>query len=103
MFCPAGVDHLEEGNMKVIDHKKIDITDEEYEYYKEIVKHFTTENNNGTEYFHDLFDVDDAGFITMIRPSLTSPVPWAVLFFLQQVMIAQRLRFVDNMRSKEQK
>jgi hypothetical protein len=88
--------------MKVIDHKKIDITDEEYEYYKEIVKYFTKDNNDGTEFFHDLFDVDSNGFITIIKPKLSFPVPWAVLFFLQQVMISQRLRLFDN-RAKEQK
>jgi len=87
--------------MKVIDHQKVDITDEEYEYYQELVKQFTDENNKGTDYFKGLFRTDEDGFITIIKPTKT--VPWAVLFFVQQVMITQRLRIFDQLRKKETK
>ena len=83
--------------MKVgIDYKEVDISKEEHEYYKEIVKQV-----GDKECFKELFDVDDRGFITTIRPKTN--VPWAVLFFLQQIMISQRLRLIDNFVSKQEK
>lgn len=87
--------------MKVIDYKKVDMTDEEHNYYKELVTQFTDDTTKGTEYFKDLFDVDDDGFIMLIKP--TKSIPWAILFFIQQLMISQRLRIIDQLRKKEQK
>ena len=44
--------------MKQIDNKKIDISDEEYEYYLELVKGLSSDTFNGASYFEDLFEVD---------------------------------------------
>lgn len=80
--------------MKVVGNKKINITDKEYEYYLQLVERFTEENgDSGEMYFVNLFDTDDNGFITLIRTEKS--IPWAVLFFVQQVMINQRLRVND--------
>ena len=83
--------------MKVgIDYKEIDLSKEEHDYYKEIVK-----QTGDKEFFKDLFEVDDRGFITMIKPKTN--VPWVVLFFVQQIMISQRLRLIDNFILKQGK
>jgi hypothetical protein len=81
---------------KVIDYKKVDMSEDEFNYYKHLVKIFTDKEKNisGKVYFKDLFDVDDSGFITLIKTEKS--VPWAVLFFIQQVMVSQRLRFTDD-------
>ena len=81
---------------KVIDYKKIDISNDEYNYYKHLVEVFSDEEKNikGTIYFKDLFDVDKSGLITLIKTEKS--VPWAILFFVQQLMVSQRLRFVDD-------
>lgn len=86
--------------MKVIDYQNVDMTEEEFAYYKELVNQCTTNNFKGQEYFRDLFKTDEDGFIILITPNKS--VPWAVLFFVQQVMINQRLRFIDQIR-KERK
>ena len=87
--------------MKVIDYKKIDITDEEFDYYKQLVTQHTTPIFAGTDYFKGLFETDDEGFIYMITPKQS--IPWEVLFFIQQVMINQRLRVIDTLRKMDNK
>lgn len=72
------------------------MADEEYEYYCEIVKSFSTDTFNGASYFEGLFEVDKEGFITLIKP--TKSIPHLVLFFCQQLMISQRLRYIDEWR-----
>ena len=81
---------------KVIDYKKVNMSEEEFNYYKHLVEIFTDKEKNisGSVYFKDLFDVDENGFITLIKTEKS--VPWAILFFIQQLMISQRLRFTDD-------
>ena len=84
---------------KVIDYKKVDMSEDEYSYYKHLTEVFSDKEKNieGTVYFKDLFDVDKDGFITLIKTEKS--VPWAVLFFAQQIMISQRLRSIDDINS----
>lgn len=79
-----------------IDNRKIDLTDQEIEYYNSLVKEW------GKEYFSDLFETDNKGYITIIKP--IKDVPWVVLFFMQNVMINQQLRSNDErIRALEKK
>lgn len=80
--------------MKAMGYKKVDMADEEFAYYKSLVKRHGTE-----QHFVDLFDTDDEGFITLLTPK--TGVPWEIIFFVQNVMINQRLRVIDNFRKKE--
>lgn len=83
---------------KVIDYKKVDMTDQEFLYYKELVKQFSTDTFNAEEFFRDLFDTDDYGFIVMIMPKKS--IPMVILHFVQMLMINQRLRIIDELREK---
>jgi len=80
--------------MRAIDYKKVDMTDAEYDYYTKLVKTHSDEYSTGEVFFKDLFDTDDDGFITMITPDKS--VPWAILWFVQNLMINQRMRVIDN-------
>lgn len=80
--------------IKAIDYKKIDLTEAEHEFYQELVKQYTDDSHNGSDYFRDLFETDGSGMITIIKP--TKSIPWAVLFFVQNIMINQRLRSNDQ-------
>lgn len=80
----------------IVDYKKVDMTDEEKAYYEEIVKEFTNGSYSGKEQFRDVFDVDADGCISMIRPPLKKEVAWVVLVFLQNLMINQRLRRMEQ-------
>lgn len=81
---------------KIIDYKKIDMSDDEYNYYKHLVEVFSDKDKNisGRIYFEDLFDIDKDGLITLIKTEKV--IPWAILFFMQQLMLSQRLRSIDN-------
>ena len=70
------------------------MSDLEFDYYKHLVKSFSDENTNGNIYFKDLFESDDSGLITLVKTEKS--VPWAILFFVQQIMINQRLRLNDS-------
>ena len=83
-------------SIRVIDYKGVEMTNEEYEYYKEVVDSFSDGTYSGREQFRDVFNVDDDGCITMIKPPLRKQIAWAVLFFLQNLMINQRIRRMEK-------
>ena len=58
---------LEDQMYKVIDYKKVDISDIEFDHYKQLVKSFSNDGINGSIYFKDLFEVDDNGLIILIK------------------------------------
>jgi hypothetical protein len=88
--------------MKIaIDYQEVDVSKEEADYYKEIVSKLTTKEMEGKEYFRELFQTDDRGFITIIKPK--NSIPWIVLYFVQQIQISQRLRLIDDFVNKQEK
>lgn len=74
------------------------MTDQEFDYYKELVKQCSVDGVKGQDYFRGLFKTDNEGYITLITP--TQSIPWAILFFVQQLMISQRLRVIDKFRKE---
>jgi hypothetical protein len=74
--------------IKGIDNKKVDITEVEYKYYQELVK------KCGADSFSDLFETDEEGRITIVRP--TKSISWDVMFFVQNLMINQHMRSNDK-------
>lgn len=87
---------------RIIDYKEVDMTDEEYKYYQQIIEEFSDETYSAREQFRDMFNVDGDGCITLIRPPLKKQVAWVVIFFLQNLMINQRLRRMEKW-AKEKK
>jgi hypothetical protein len=82
--------------LRVIDYKQVEMEDEEYEYYQKLVNSFNYGTYSGKEQFHDVFDVDGDGCIAYINPPIGKQIAWAVLFFLQNLMINQRLRRIEK-------
>jgi len=80
--------------IKGIAHRKVEITKEEFKYYQELLKLCTDDKTKGSEYFNDLFETDDDGIITIIKPEKS--IPWTILFFIQNLMINQNLRQYDK-------
>ena len=75
---------------KIIDYKKVDITEDEYDYYQQIVKEYSKEE------FRDMFDTDEDGCINLVKPPLKKSIPWVVIFFLQNLMLNQRIRRMEK-------
>ena len=86
---------LEGVNMiRAIDYQKVEMSDEEYAYYEELVKKFTDDKHKGTDYFANLFITDAEGIISLIKPA--KPVPWEILFFTLNLQQNQHLRENDR-------
>jgi len=83
-------------SLQVVDHKPVDMTDDEFGYYKRLVAEFTVGMSDGRDQFRDLFDVDGDGCITFIHPPIRRQVGWGVLFFVQNLMISQHLRKMEK-------
>lgn len=86
--------------IRAIDNKPLELSEEEFEYYLQIVKAF------GTTIFQGTFETveDDQspqhGWITIVKPPLNSQLPMGVIFYLFNVMHNQRSRKLDEMMSK---
>lgn len=78
--------------MKVIDNKKIDLTDDEWKMYQSIVKSYTTLTNKGEDLFMDLFETDESGIIIFLKPPSKRQTSFEVFLFLMSVMAHQHLR-----------
>lgn len=82
--------------MRVVDYKQVDMTDEEYEEYKRLLDAFTYGTYSGKDQFRDMFEVDNDGCITLVKTPVGRQIGWGIIFFLQNLMINQRLRRVER-------
>ena len=82
--------------MKVIDNKKIDLTDDEWNMYIKIVKSYTTITNKGEDLFADLFETDDNGIIIFLKPPSKRQTSFEVFLFLMSIMQHQHLRLMHK-------
>ena len=82
--------------MKVIDNKKIDLTDDEWNMYIKIVKSYTTITNKGEDLFADLFETDDNGIIIFLKPPSKRQTSFEVFLFLMSIMAHQHLRLMHK-------
>jgi hypothetical protein len=86
--------------IRAVDHKPLELSDDEFEYYLLIIKAF------GTNVFQETFEtVEDEhspqhGWITIVKPPLNAQLPMGVIFFLFNVMLNQRVRKFDDMMVK---
>lgn len=78
--------------IRIIDNKKIDLTDSEYNLYLQICESYTTPRFNGESLFKDLFETDNDGFIIFIRPSDKPVASLEVYLFVISIMVHQHLR-----------
>lgn len=82
--------------IRIIDNKKISMTNEEWQLYESIVKSYTNNNVNGKDLFIDLFETDENGIITLLKPPSKRYTSMEVLFFLMNLMNAQHIRLMHQ-------
>ena len=75
--------------IRAIANKRLDLSDDELNYFLLLKEKF------GEKCFKSLFETNKNGIITGIMPSLNEPTPLPVIFFMFNVMINQRIRFMD--------
>lgn len=82
--------------MKVIDNKKVDMTEDEWAMYVKIVKSYTTQTNKGEDLFIDLFETNDDGIIMFLKPPSKRQTSFEVFLFLMSLFQHQHLRLMYN-------
>lgn len=79
---------------RIIDNKKVEITEDEWSMYQKIVKSYTSITNKGEDLFIDLFEVDDSGVIIFLKPPSKRQTSFEVFLFLMSLMQHQHLRLM---------
>lgn len=78
--------------IRIIDNKKILLTDDEYKVYKTMCRAHDCDEFRGEELFRDLFAVDGRGYITFLKPpSKGSLVAVDIYMYLVSIMVHQHL------------
>ncbi len=78
---------------RVINNKRIDLTNDEWRLYQEICKSYDRPNFKGSDLFAGLFETDDGGIITYLKPP-TQYTSMEVFLFMMCVMQHQHLRIM---------
>lgn len=78
--------------MKIIDNKKIDLTEDEWAIYQNIVKSYSFGNNNGADLFCDLFETDENGIIKFLKPPSKRQTSYEIFMFLISIFTHQHMR-----------
>lgn len=80
---------------RIIANKKINVTDSEYEIYKNIIESYS--EFGGDMLFHDLFETNDEGIIITVIPPSKRKIPMEVFLFLLSLQQQQVLRKLEDM------
>jgi len=83
-------------SIRIVDNKKLDMTDDEWTMYQKIVKSYTAPPNKGEDYFKELFETDDNGIIVFLKPPSKFRTSFEVFLFLMSIMQHQHLRLMHQ-------
>jgi hypothetical protein len=91
--------------MYIVNNKKIDMTNDEWNLYQQIVKLNTTlPYQKGEDLFADLFETNEDGLIIFLRAPTQRHTTFGITIFLQNLLINQQLRLshqrVDDLCAK---
>jgi hypothetical protein len=77
--------------IRIIDNKKVDLTNDEFILYEKICRSYDRANFKGEYLFEDLFESDNNGFIVFLKPPTNYTTP-EIVFYLINIMVHQYLR-----------
>lgn len=80
--------------IKIVCNAKLDMTDFEYRLYKKICESYDDVNVKGSDLFFDLFESDDNGIITVLKPPSKRATSLEVFLFLVTLQQQQHLRIM---------
>lgn len=83
-------------SIRVIDNKKVDLTEDEWTMYQNIVQSYTTHTNKGEDLFIDLFETNNDGIIIFLKPPSKRQTSFEVFLFLIALFQHQHLRLMHN-------
>ncbi|HEY5267802.1 MAG TPA: hypothetical protein VII94_01555 [Candidatus Saccharimonadales bacterium] len=82
--------------VRVVDNKRLEMTNDEWTMYQKIVKSYTTQTNKGEDLFVDLFEVDNDGIIIFLKPPSKRQSTMEVFLFLMSLFQHQHIRLMRN-------
>lgn len=78
--------------IRIIDNKKVNMTDAEFEYYFGICRSYDRQSFKGEEMFKGLFESDDNGMIVFIHPPKAKATSMECYLYIIGVMHMQAVR-----------
>jgi hypothetical protein len=83
-------------SIKIIDNKKVEMTEDEYKFYQDICINYDRQNFQGKEIFKNLFEVDDRGIIIFIKPPGTRATSMEAYLFITSIFWHQHMRLMHQ-------
>jgi len=83
-------------SIKIIDNKRILLTNDEWKFYKSLCKAYETDNQRGEEFFKEHFETNKHGILTFVRPPHKRYSSLEIYTFLVSIMINQHLRLMQS-------
>jgi hypothetical protein len=83
-------------SIRIIDHKKLDMTEEEFTMYNSICRSYDRPNAKGEDLFKDLFETDNDGIILYLKPPSKGYTSMEVFLFITSVFLQQHLRLMHG-------
>ena|SRR5258708_18489128 len=80
----------------IVDNKKLDMNQAEYDMYRSICKSYDRTNFKGETLFHNLFESDDNGNIVFIKPPNNRYTSMEVFCFISVLFQHQNMRIMHN-------
>lgn len=78
--------------IRIIDNRKISLTQNEWDMYQTIARSYDRANFKGEELFKNLFESDDNGIILFLKPPNDKYVSMEVFLFVSAIMLHQHIR-----------
>lgn len=82
--------------IRIIDNKKVSMTNDEYLSYEDICKGYDRPNFKGKDLFQDHFEVNEDGVIIFVKPPHKKYSSMEVFTFLISLMVNQQLRIAQD-------
>jgi hypothetical protein len=88
-------------SIRIVNHKKLEMTNDEYAIFLDICKSYDKPPSVKGEFlFEDLYEVDDNGIITILRPPSRQFVTIEIFLFVIALMNQQHLRIMYSQLSE---
>jgi hypothetical protein len=82
--------------IRIVCNKKLDMTDDEFKMYENIIRSYTSSNVKGEDLFIDLFESNNEGIITFLIPPSKRQTSLEIFLFLMSLQQHQLLRKMFN-------
>lgn len=86
--------------IRIIDNKKVELTDDEHALYKQICRSYDRPNFKGEELFKDHFETNGEGVIIFVKPPSKRFSSLEVFCFLISLMQNQHMRILYDQNKK---